>query len=464
MNKFVRWRLFVLVAAVLAHSGCSREVQGNRANVLLVTLETTRADHLSVYGYPRATSPGLEQIAENGALFLSASSVSPRTNPSLASLMTSRYPHQNGVRNLLLPLEPEETTLAEVLHRAGYRTGAVQTHPRLVAGSGLEQGFDDYRDDVRSPPLADQACAAAEKWIRAAEGKGRPWFLWLHLMDPHWTYDPPKEWAGRFGPVQELPDKTYRALKEGRAIIGPIIFQNSMSSREVQGFVDRYDGELAFADDSLRKMLDRLGEPVLSDTLVVVTADHGESLGEHHYFFEHGDFGFEPEIHIPLLFRGPGISPGTRIPYTVESLDVAPTILDILDISAAAPFRGHTLLPLIQGEESDDRTCFGETGKRFHEENRFRAVEGVRGKWRWIRKGRFKMVHRPLEISKYQRLLYDLRSDPGENDDVSGSYPEVSTRLAAELDAMLAEDTRQEREYHITEEAREQLRSLGYVN
>lgn len=180
-----------VVSALLLTTACRPEVRGNHQNVLLVTLETTRADHLGAYGYSRDTSPRLDALARGAVLFERLSTVSPRTNPSLASLMTSRFPHEHGVRNLLLPLEPENRTLAEILRASGYVTGAVQTHPRLVASSGFAQGFDTYDDAYAEHPLADQACGVARDWIDRRSRGARPWFLWLHLMDPHWTYAPP---------------------------------------------------------------------------------------------------------------------------------------------------------------------------------------------------------------------------------------------------------------------------------
>ena len=439
-------------------------MEGNRRNVLLVTFETTRADHLSSYGYERETSPGLDHLSAEGTLFENCSSVSPRTNPSLASLMTGRYPHEHGVRNLLLPLEPEEKTLAEILRDAGYRTAAVQTHPRLVRGSGMAQGFTDYMDDYRKFPLAEQAARVAEDWIRKHGAGERPWFLWLHLMDPHWTYDPPAEFRTRFGVDDPRPGRFYRDLTARTRIIGPAVFENTMPADEVQAYVDFYDAEIAYTDASFSAMLERLtGDGLLDETVTIVTADHGESLGEHDYFFEHGDFGHQPEIHIPLILHGPGLAAGRRIPATVSNIDIAPTVLDLVEVRSIGSFRGRSLVPLLHGE-TEDRPSFGETGKRFHEQNRVRALDGIQGKWRWMRRGDFKMVHRPLAEGSFERFLYRLSDDPGESVDVQLKYPEVARRLGIELDVMLAEDPGKGREYHISEEAEAILRSLGYVN
>jgi arylsulfatase A-like enzyme len=198
----------------------------------------------------------------------------------------------------------------------------------------------------------------------------------------------------------------------------------------------------------------------------VVTADHGESLGEQRYFFEHGDLGTQAEIHIPLAVALPGaIPPRTRVPYATRSIDVAPTILDFVGLPADGRFRGVSLRPLLDGTERADRLCLGETDRSLHEEAADRReLEGIAGKRRWARLGRYKLVHVPRRDAPAQRLLFDVESDPGETTDVAGAHPEVVGDLARRLDAWLAEDTQQDREYHISPELREALRSLGYIN
>jgi len=453
------------IPAILA-SACRPPVQGNGRNLLLITIETTRADHVGAYGYPRGTTPNIDALAKDGLLFESFLTVSPRTNPSLASMMTSRYPHEHGVRNLLLTLEPGNRTLAEALRDAGYLTAAVQTHPRLVEPSGLAQGFDDYDDDYAAHPRAVEACAAAEAWIREASTRQRPWFLWLHLMDPHWTYDPPEGWRSRFGPEDPRPARLYRELREGRITMGSVIFRNTMPPDEVAAFIDHYDAEIAFTDHAIGRLLAALDELDLrADTVVALTADHGEALGEHDYYFEHGDLGTEAEIHVPLILSAPGLlPPGVRAPWTTSSVDLAPTLLDLLGVPPEEDFRGSSLASWTASGTGADRACFGEIDKRFHEENDRREVDGVAGKWRWIRRGDFKLVHRPRASGSADRTLYALALDPAESRDVSALHPEVVAELGAELDAWLTEDDGTEREYHITPEAREQLRALGYIN
>lgn len=454
-------------AVAVGAAGCSRpQSHGNGHNLLLITIETTRADHLGAYGYHRDTTPEIDRFASQGALFEQYSSVSPRTNPSLASLMTSRYPHEHGVRHLLVPLAPENRTLAEILRDAGYATAAVQTHPGLTAASGLAQGFDRYEDDTQAHFTADAALGIVAAWLKDLAGAGKPWFVWVHLMDPHWPYYPPPGWRDRFAPEDPRPIELYRALEAKAARHGDVYFRNAMPPDEVRAFVDLYDAEIRYTDESIGALLDVLEDLGLRrNTVVAISADHGESLGEHDYYFEHGDFGTQAEIHVPLVLVAPERIPaGTRVPWTASSLDLAPTLLDLLDVSAGDAFRGRSLVGLLDPATARDRPCFGEVDEKFHPENTRREVEGVAGKWRWVREGRFKLMYRPRAERAPERLLYDLSTDPGETLDVSALHPEAFRALGEKFDRWLAEDPGSDAGIEMTDEQRERLRSLGYVD
>lgn len=434
--------------------------------MILITLETTRADHLSCYGYSRTTTPQIDQFAKNGALFTEAITVSPRTNPSLASLFTSLYPHEHGVRNLVWPLDPGNKTLAEILRDNGYTTGAVQTHPRLNTASGFAQGFQTYDDNIGAHPRADLACNAAANWIGAASEKKQPWFLWLHLMDPHWIYLPPLEYRNIYGPEDPRPLRLYEDVSRGQVDFGDITFRNTMPPDEVKSFVNLYDGEIRFTDEEVGSLLKALTKTGMTDrTLFVITADHGESLGEHEYFFEHGDFGTEPEIHVPLVLVIPGVtSPGTRITKPVRNIDITPTILDALHISYSGKLRGTSLLPMLTGEPGS-RLCFGETGENYFPQNTRREVPGIKGKWRWLRDEQFKMVYVPHEQTEEWRL-FDLKTDPGETKDVASQYPEVTAKMKGQLLQWIKEDAMSNHsiESPLSPEARDELKALGYVD
>lgn len=426
--------------AALVPLACTARGGPTLPNVLLVTMETTRADHLGAYGYRRDTSPNFDRLAAEGALFENALTVSPRTNPSVASLMTSLYPHEHGVRSLLTPLDPGNRTLAEIMQDAGYRTGAIQTHHFMKSASGLAQGFDTYEDSFVGERRADTAARLAADWIRDASARRRPWFLWVHLVDPHWPYEP------HAGTSIASPDPRtldiYRKLSQGKLTMGSVIFRNTMPPDLVQSFVDLYDGEIHFTDQALGEIIDTAREvDVDNRTIIAVTSDHGEALGEHDYFFEHGDFGTDAEIHVPMLFVAPGtIAPGVRAPTTVRSIDVGPTILDLAGLQSETQFRGLSVLPLLRGSGGgEDRACFGEIGARFHEENTRREIDGLGGKWRWMQRGRFKMVHIPRASRPPDRRLYDLHNDPGETRNLLIDLRGVAVWMERDLDTWLTE-------------------------
>ena len=466
-REFVRLLAMAGIGSAAAgSSGCGRKVRGNGSNVLLVTIETTRADHVGAYGYTRETTPHFDDWASRGVLFEQHSSVSPRTNPSVASILTSLYPHEHGVRSILLPLEAENRTLGEIFRDAGYRTAGVQTHPRLVAASGFGQGLAEYLDDFRSYPTADRSLGLAWDWMEKASRGTRPWFLWVHVMDPHWPYEPPAPWDVRFGPPDPRPARLYEDLRARRRTIGPVIFRNRMPPDEVEAFVNLYDAEIRFTDEALGRLLERLEDTGLaSRTAVCVTADHGESLGEHDYFFEHGDLGTQPEIHVPLAIRFPGAIPsGGRVPWTTRSIDLAPTLLDLAGLSPDGGGRGASLAPLWSGSGGEDRPCFGETDRSLHEENDRRELAGVAGKRRWVRLGRHKLVHIPHASGTPERKLFDVIRDGQENNDIADTEPALFERLGRMLDGWMAEDDGKTRAYSVSPELYETLRSLGYVN
>ena len=377
-----------------------------------------------------------------------------------------------------MPLERPNTSIAELLRGAGYETGAVQTHARLVKRSGFEQGFDYYDDDWRAHQLAPQVGEKALKWLGERDGE-RPWFLWLHYYDPHWTYDPPPgPWRTRYGPEDPRPAQAYREWADETRTMGSMVFQNEMPADEVQAFVNLYDSEIRFTDRFIGMLVAELeARGQMDNTLIVITSDHGESLGEHDYFFEHGDLGSEPEIHVPTFFVAPegrGVPRGARIPWSVSNIDIAPTVMTLLDLPVDESWVGRSLTEFMDDPGwGDHRAVFGETGGNWFAENDRRLVDGVAGKWRWVRQGRFKLMHMPVPAEKdcdvgeksgnACRVLYDLEEDPGELEDATGRYPDEASRLGGILDNWLARDTGEHADYHITEEAKEQLKALGYL-
>lgn len=468
-----------LAAVCLIGLGCSKTEP--RPNVLLITIDTLRADHLGCYGYARATTPRIDRLAAGSALFTRVTTCLPRTTQSIASILTGRFPHGHGARGLFASLPGANLTLAEIFNDAGYETGAVVSNMFLRPGQGFEQGFDLYDNP---PPRHDgdsavAVTATALRWLRERSAR-KPWFLWVHYLDPHWTYRPGPPFERRFDPGFDDPFTLYDDLAAGRLTKGQVIFRNPLSPRQLEHVVALYDGEIAQVDAALAPLLDEAERPGTSPPLIVLTSDHGESLGEHGYCFAHGEYLYEPELHIPLLVRYQGrVQPGLRIDAPAQNIDIAPTILALAGISRLQAVDGRPLL-LVE----DDRP--GETGRLaraapgralvfaesdfqlIHPENPRYFIPGPAGRWGSVSDGRYKLIRIPRPGGELLEL-YDLHEDPGENRDLAGvaANREVRDRLLRELRKVTDEQPGLGAPAHpqsLDPEDERRLRSLGYVN
>jgi arylsulfatase A-like enzyme len=424
-------RLLPLALAI----GCGGDADGGRAprpNLLLVTIDTLRADALGAYGQPLPTSPHLDRLAAEGVLFEQCASASPSTLPSHATLLTARLPFAHGVRaNAGYRLPGAEETLAEALRAAGYRTGAEVAAPVLGRGTGIEQGFDAFRDP-RSPDAERQALRVEGERVETLErsgadvtrhavrfleaGGGAPFFLWLHYFEPHSFYAPPPAFAER------IPQSPYHA-------------------------------EVLFVDHQLGRLREALGRAGLADrTLLVVTSDHGEGLGEHGET-THSFYVYESTVRVPLVFWGPGLLPGPRrVPSLVRSVDVAPTLLDLLGLPPLARAQGTSLAPLLRGEADD-------LGLRAYGESLEPQTLFGSSPLRFLREGRWKYVH------QQGPALYDLEADPGERDDRAAREPERVEALRERLFELLAgaPPSPAEARVALAPDARAELQALGYL-
>jgi choline-sulfatase len=395
-------------------------------NVLLVTLDTTRADRLGCYGYAGARTARLDRLAAEGVRFDHAFADAPITLPSHASLLTGLHPFEHGVRNngsFYLPDRFE--TLATVLGRGGYLTAAFVSAFVLDRRYGLARGFDTYDDRTDEPdepgrnPEAerrgDRTALACNRWLEAHAGAAAkaPFFVWLHLYDPHEPYRPPPPLGQAFA---------------GRP----------------------YDGEIAFADGAVGSVLDRLQQLGLLDrTLVAVAADHGESLGDHGEE-THSMFLYEAAIRVPLILWRPGLLPAGRVvPTPVRTVDLAPTILDLLGAPPLPAPRARSLKGVIDGRDEPAPPVYAETWvPRLY-------LNGAA--LRALRTDRFKLIEAP------RPELYDLARDPGETDNRIAADPATASRLRAELDKLTAGAEAASSVGPVDAEAAEKLRALGYL-
>lgn len=420
----------VLVLAcffLVTGAGCRHAPPPSAENLVVVTIDTLRADRLGVYGGKVAT-PNLDRIAKAGAFFRQAFSEVPLTRPSHLSIFTGRYPFEHGIRqNVSARFEADTPLLAEILKDDGFHTAGFVSSLVLASESGLDRGFETYSDDFgegREPALfldsvqkrGDLTMADALSWLHH-KPEGR-FFLWVHLYDPHDPYDPPEPYASRY---------------RGRP----------------------YDGEVAFADDLVGRLDATLSELGLEKrTLLVVTSDHGEAFEEHGET-GHGYFIYEPTLHVPLLVRGPGVPAGTELEVPVESVDILPTVIDMLGLSLPAKMKlsGQSLASsLYGGGEPEARPLYAESLMA-------RLLYGW-GELASIREGRWKYIRAP------RPELYDLESDPGEKDNRIEQNHGAADRLRTRLD-QLAPVGAGERESsapsEMDPELTAKLGALGYV-
>jgi arylsulfatase A-like enzyme len=465
----------LLAAATLLPSGCAGRHQ---TSLVLITIDTLRADHLGCYGYSRPTSPRIDRLAREGALFERIFASLPRTTQSIASILTGRYPRGHGARGLYATLAATNLTLAEILKAEGYATGAVVSNVFLRPGRGFEQGFDHYdnpetRWDGNS---AFEITAEALRWLRHREA-GAPFFLWVHYLDPHWTYEPDPPYGRAFDPDYDGPFTLYDDWRARRLTKGQAIFENRLTPRQVEHVVALYDGEIARTDaavGALLDALDRLPQPAL----VALTSDHGESLGEHEYYFAHGEYLYDPGLRVPLVLRLPGSIPaGLRVDALGQNIDIAPTVLAVLGIDRLQSVDGRPLLlppgrgpaeaaSLFRAAPGRARAFAESDYQLIHPENPRYFIPGPAGKWSAVFDGRRKLIHIPRPGGAFLEL-YDVAADPGEtrNLEGDGALVEERGRLLRELlrftdyDAGTGIDPRS-----LDPKQRERLRSLGYIN
>lgn len=400
-------------------------------NVLLITIDCLRPDHMGVYGYERPTTPNLDDLASEGIRFTQAISQGPCTRVSFASMFSSTYPAMFGG---FFHLSPQRTVLAEILREAGYCPVAFGSNPYLSPNYGYDKGFEIFDDNLvpwiqshqhrllkclnrffvvahRWPPYlpADALTAKAVRFLRRHPA-ARPWFLWLHYMDVHAPYRPPRRHAARFQSTERLElsdqDLWQKALSKPHEI----------SENERQHLIDLYDAEINFVDEQIGHLLmylRRLG--LLDSTLIIVTADHGEAFGEHGQFSHRFEL-YDELLRVPLLMRLPARLPAAQVVTAqVRLLDLVPTILDLLDLDGR-PFEGASLLPLVEGHEKTPRITISET----------QPETGLYA----IRQDGWKLI---LNVHTGAVELYNLRRDPRETINCTNTAPLMASNLEAQL-------------------------------
>ena len=399
-------------------------------HIVLISVDTLRADRLGCYGSDTVPTPHVDRLAREGVLFDNAATATPLTLPAHASLFTGRSPLRHGViDNFGYRLDPKELTLAESLRAAGFATGGFIGSFVLDRRWGMGQGFDVYFDqfdatgDTRSALEAsqrsgDQVLSRALEWIR--EQGERPFFAFIHFYDPHTPYAPPEPYRSRYGPTEA-------------------------------GY---YDGEVAFVDQLVGDLLKALEERGLyDDALVILLADHGESLGDHGES-THGYFIYDETVRVPLLVKAPGVAAGGRARAQVRTIDVLPTILDLAGVSIPEGAEGTSLGPLLRAPD-------GDPGLVAYVESHYSRLHFGWAPLRGVRSERYKFIEAP------ERELYDLRADPRETKnlvkDRRGVAEQLTSTVARLVQAQAAERPREEPLPIADRETEQRLAALGYL-
>jgi arylsulfatase len=439
-----------------------------RLNVLLVTIDTLRADHLGAYGYDRATSPHIDALARESVLFSRAQSPWPLTTPSFAAMLTGTYGHTNGIMRTTGQRLPDRAlTLAELLRAGGYRTLAAVGNVNLASVFNFDQGFDRYLELWREHDDARTRVTTARglDLLRSAAASAQPFFLWVHFFDPHARYRPPSPYDHLFvGDAYYDPSRRAPLHVGRRDDMGGIPASVALGHEDhVAYYVAQYDGEIRYVDEQVGRLLAGLSDTGLADrTLVVLTADHGESLGDHDYYFEHGRLPYDDCAHVPLIVRAPGVGrAGSRIAAPVGLVDLLPTVLDLAGLPADDRAEGHSLRRLLESGDAGTPPSFAFTESGFARDYQ-RSITGSRYKLVFVPDAgdRRLMTGRRLE-------LYDLAADPGETRNVLDEHPEIAAELEHRLFRWMREagpGAAPPPPVGIDALAAGELRSLGYAD
>jgi arylsulfatase A-like enzyme len=417
--------------------------------VLILTIDTLRADHLSAYGYERPTTPRLDRVIRSGAIFTQARTVEPLTGPALCAMITSTYPHENGATRNGLRMRVGLDSLPKLLRAAGYRTAAVVSNWTLRDKlTGMGEHFDDFEEVIKhkrwfglfsGEAAGDQVTDRAIEWIehRAAEDAAQPFLLWVHYVDPHAPYVKHKAYFERLG----------IAKTRGKLSIG-----------------DRYDTEIAYVDEQSGRFLDRFEELGLADgALMVFAADHGESLGEHDYV-GHGRHLYEPSLHIPMSVSWPGRIEPQEIAAPASNIDLAPTIAGLLGIEAPEAFRGYDWTAVLGGADPPEDRATRHQAHRGAVLTRHDSDAARRAGLLEVGlvAGRLKDILRKGSI----RRRFDLTADPSELVNLAEPRSEPTGDLRAWMERVDSglQDADQAPTQELDDETIERLRALGYAD
>lgn len=410
-HDFIRQCLLAAAAILLLcprHTNAATPDTTMPPDLILIVIDSLRADHLGCYGSPLPTTPTIDTLAASGTRFISAHASSSWTQPSVMSLFTALSPPRHGRCTPDQPHATNTTTLAQVLHNSGYQTVGITANPMTNRRFGYARGFDHYDDyTIAMTPGASLAATAAKtahdtvvtrlacEWLTTRRDPTKPLFLFIMYMDPHWDYLPPPSHYALFSDDPVPPPRNV-----------PSINPKTVTPLQLQRLRHAYAGEIRYTDDSLARLINTLTtSPRADSTAIVITADHGESFLERGAL-AHGNNLHDEETHVPLIIcppRSHAITTGTTVTGQVALIDVAPTLLAFANITPPTSWEGHSLHPLLSGGTAPEHPLLLDT----------RIINGHQ---RAIRTSSWKVIARPPFTTP--TAIYNLTTDPGETNNL----------------------------------------------
>ncbi|MDP8221947.1 MAG: sulfatase [Candidatus Lernaella stagnicola] len=476
--------LLVTLVAAGAVIGCRKKSSPAgppKGNIILISIDTLRADHVGVYGYPKPTTPNLDSFARDGFMFTQAYAASPWTLPSHGSMFTGLYPMTHGAETIQKRLLDGIPTLAEILQTRGFATGAIVCAPFMRPRFQLNRGFDDY--DTRFIYPTDKKTKSDEDRFREVKGwklankvtkwgldwvdrhREKPFFLFLHYWDPHHPYNPEQKYVDLFDPG-------YKGNIDSFDMVRREDFNPDMDRADFEHIIALYDGEIRYTDDGIGRLLAGLKKRGLTEnTMIVITSDHGEE------FLEHGGRVhmaqcWQETIHIPLMMQVPWIDRrGVTLDAPVSHVDFLPTFLDLLGVGGAPKLQhGLSLARVIENDEPLPRRELLSQTVRGRLTNHRRGRPGT---WTVILTPELRKFHRFNHPTDGFRALFDIGKDPKEQKDLGETYPKDMDRFAGAYSkfvrafrkekARLHKRQKSETDVNIEPEFQQQLKDLGYL-
>ncbi len=473
---FIILFLFIGIASTALFFKLQSHKNHKRFNVILILIDALRPDHLGCYGYKRDTSPNIDSLAKEGVIFTQAISQASYTPPSLSSMLTSTYPNTHRVYTFGVPLDKKIKTLPEILKTKGYYLGLISARSSLDKFNfpELEKEFHAvYTASHKHIIKADEVTKNAIEFLKL--NRKKKFFLWLYYLDPHAPYRPPAPYDKLYANDKFIKENNEHipiadesreeGLSDEYKVIPRITAVKGIT--DINYYISQYDGEISFMDNQIGAVLTELKRLDLYDnTLIVITSDHGESMGERNFYFVHGVNLYDELLKVPLIISGRNVIPrGKIINSQVRLIDIMPTILDIVNIQSNNIMQGISLLPLIREKDVPKLDSFSEGYEGYSEDRKH--LTGIRtDKWKFIE------VHNVV-TNTYTYELYDLENDPRELNNLAEEKPKEVSLFKEKLrdytfscqkirSSILGKDFI-DKPVILDEETKERLRSLGYV-